>query len=135
MAVVRTIYPVSVAWNGNTWNKDTGGLLKVDFQHTSQPVEDRTGGDEYPVAIYLVNKGLTVSVTLREFCMDLGASMDCGTSGNLVVTLETCTATDVCTFANMMLTDVSASQDHGILSESVLTFIHLSTNGTTDPVS
>jgi hypothetical protein len=135
MAVVRTIYPSSVTWNGNTWNKSSGGLLRVDFQHTSQPVEDRTGGDEYPVAVFLVNKGLTVSVTLREVCLDLGASMDCGTTSNLVLTMDTCTGTDTCTFANMMLTDISGSQDHGVLGESTITLIHQSSNGTDDPIS
>ena len=134
MAGVTTIYPKSVTWNGITFDK-TKGLQRVDFQHTSQPVEDRGGGQEYPVNVFLVNKGLTLSITVREFCQDQGANMDCGTTSNAVVTLDTCEGTDTCTFAGMMLVDISGSQDHGVPSEATLTFVHQSTDGSADPVS
>lgn len=135
MAVIRTIYPKSVAWNGITWDKANGGLLRVDFNHTSQPVEDRTGGDEYPVFMALTNKGLTVSVVLREFCLDQGGNMDCGTKSNMVFTMKTCDGTDSCTYATMVLVDISGTQPHGELGESTLSFLHLSADGSTDPVS
>jgi hypothetical protein len=133
MAVTASVFASQVTWNGNTWNADTAGLIRVDYSHSSTPLEDRTGDDEYPVRIFMVDKSLTARVTLRNFCWSTAIAC---TAGDLVITIDNpCDASSTCTLDNMMLVSIDGTQDRASLSEATLSFIHRSPDGTTAPIS
>lgn len=133
MAVAATVYASQVTWNALTWNADTAGLIRVDYTHNATPLADRTGDDEYPVRIFMVDKELTVRVTVRNFCWTTAIACD---ASDLVVTIDNpCDASSTCTFDNMRLVSIDGTQDRATLSEAVLTFIHVSLDGTSSPIS
>lgn len=136
MAYTTTIYPQTVTWSTYTWDNgitNTGGLLTCVITHASQDIQDRTGSSEYPTFVGMVNKSLTVRVTLRELKHTDGLG---GVSGNLVLTAKSSNATTVTvTCATMRLRDVEMTQNRAEPAQAVLTFVHESADGTTVPVS
>ena len=122
----------TVTWNAETWNSADEGPVRVAYSHSAPPIEIRTGADEYPQTVLTPSKSLEVSVTVAKFCDD--HSVTCGTTSNLVATMRTCGGTAACTFPNMALVNVSATGDRDAPSEKTLSFVHVSSDGTTSPL-
>jgi hypothetical protein len=129
-----TSYPISVVWNGLTFDKSTNGLLRVDWEMAGQPLEFRSGGNQWPTAIDIVNKGLTLSLTTAELPQNRASLMSCSSKADAVVTLQACGSTVSFTAKGMILVNVSGTQDHATWGEAVLTMVHVSTDGTSAPI-
>lgn len=132
---ITTVYASSVVWNSITWNGDpsagAGGLIRVMLSHPSTDIQDRTGTQEYPEFVQMVNKGGMVSVTLRE----VKQISELGTKSNMTVNLSGKGGTPSIACVGMILRDVNMSQGRGEPGEATLTFIHESADGTTVPYS
>lgn len=132
MAVERFLYLKTFVWNGVTYNNTTGGTLMLRWGHSASPVADRTGTDEYPTAVEMVNKGLLVFLLMRN----VKHTIALGTSSNGVATLERNTGTtQTITFPNLVLQDITPVQSRAVYGESLWTFTHESADGTTVPIS
>jgi len=131
-----TLYLKSFTFNSVTYqgtSTGTGGPIRCRWNNGSENVvKDRTGADLYPTAIYLTDKDNTVTITMRD--MNVGITQ--GTTGDLVGTYSDGSSdVKVITFANVVYTNTTASQDRATPGEADYIFTHESTTGTTDPVS
>lgn len=132
MSVLVTIYPSEVSWNSNTWNATSDGPIFASFQHSGDPLEDRTADNEYAPFVAVVNKIARVTVRLRE----VKQTMALGSSSSMVLTLKSKDATtSTITLPGMVLYDVSGSQDRATPGYVELSFAHESTDGAAVPVS
>jgi hypothetical protein len=132
MAVVTTYYLKTLTWNGNTWDSSAGGTLELNYEHDGEFLKGRTGDDEYPTFGAVVDKNCRVTVRLRDVIQSaaLGAA-----SSNIVATLKAKATTPSITFANMNLVAVRGAQGRATLGDVTMVFEHLSSNGSTNPVS
>lgn len=141
MAYTTTIYPqklvttgdIAVTWaNGVGTSGGSGGLLTVMYTHAGQDIQDRTGSSEYPTFVGIVNKSLTMRVTLRELKQIYALGSKC-----TATTLTAISSAGTVTIAapNMVLRDVEMTQNRAEPAQAVLTFVHESADGTTVPVS
>jgi predicted RNA-binding protein with TRAM domain len=133
MAVPVTIYCQSVVWNSVTYDKSSGGPLAVTYQHEGDPIEDRTGDNEYAVFVAAANKGMRVTARLR----DVKQTLAIGTKAQLVATLigKSNDAPRTLTFPGMVLMGVRGAQDRASPGDVEISLVHESTDGTTVPVS
>lgn len=130
--MAQSISATTVVWNGTTWSASNGCLINVAYSNAGTPVPRYCGSDEYPQTLFVVDKACQVVVTLGEFSFT-GEPGD--GSSNLVATLKTSSGSTSTTFANMVLVSVAGGQDRSVPSECVLTFEHVSGDGSTSPVS
>jgi hypothetical protein len=130
MAVERTYTISSIAWNGVTYNADSGGPLGIVFGHPGRPILDRTGDDIYSPAVIIPERDITVSFRLRQISSLLvpGAA-----KSNIVATLKVAdrpATTYILTFSDMVLVDWQASLQRSVPGEITLTFAHEHGTGT-----
>lgn len=136
MAINVSYYLQSAVWNGSTWDNTTGGSLDVTIEHGGDPLDDRTGIDEYNTFLAVVNKMCRATLRLREvkWTTNPGAA-----ESNLVLTLKKKTGntegTVVVTLATMQLISVRSSQARASVGDAELVFMHRSADGSTVPVS
>lgn len=131
MAVTVTYYPESVLWNGVTYSCTVDGILQVTYEHSGTPLEDRTGCDQYPTNVIVVDKSMRVTMRLRT----VKQTTALGTKSNLVATLKTPAGTSVLTFPGMVLVDVRGQQGRAQVGDVEMVFVHESADGTTVPIS
>ena len=127
-----SIYAQSFTWNALTFSSSDKGLLRIDYEHDGDPVESRTGSDEYPKEVFVVNKKVRVRVSCTEFKITYGLA---AATSNGVATVKTKASTSVLTFAALVLIGVRGNQPRGQESETTLEFAHESSDGTTVPLS
>jgi len=126
-----TICAQTVTWNSLTWNADSGGPIGVEWDKSVSPVEDYTGGDEYPRQVFTPRKRLEVRVIMRD-----PPDIALGTAtSNIVVTYQTLSSTKQVTFANMKFTGIRSVQNWGDPRSEALVFVHQSSDGSTDPIT
>lgn len=136
MSINVSYYLQSAAWNSATWDNSTGGALEMTLEHTGDPLDDRTGIDEYNTFLAVVNKMLRVTIRLREvkWTTGLGAA-----ESSLVLTLKKKTGntegTVTITLATMQLISVRSVQGRAATGDAELVFMHRSADGSTVPVS
>lgn len=143
-----TIYPKTVLWNGLTFGGniaagDLGGLLAVHFFHDSQDLPDRTGDQEYPTFMAMVNKFAMVQIGLRQVKEIVSAKGNAGTftaigvKSDMVVTLigKSASTPITNTVPGLVFKGVQASQMRAQPGESALTFVHESVDGLALPWS
>ena len=129
---VVTIYAKTVVWNAVTWDSTSGGPIRVEYSHMGEPLEDRTGDNDYAPFLAVVNKKCTARVTLREI-KQIAAP---GTKSSLVITATGKANTVTITLANMILVGVEpGEQGRAAAGSAVLLFQHESADGSTVPVS
>ena len=127
-----TIYAKSVAWNSVTWDSTGGGPIRVEYSHSGDPLEDRTGDSDYAPFLAVVNKKCRARVTLRE----IKQTAVLGTKSNLVITATGKANTVTINLANMVLIAVeSGEQQRATAGSATLVFQHESADGSTVPVS
>lgn len=132
MAVTVTYYPESVLWNSVTYSCTEQGIIQVNYEHSGSPIEDRTGCDEYPTSVIVVDKGMRVTMRLRT----VKQTTALGVKSNLVATLKTKSGgTSVLTFPGMVLVDVRGQQPRAGVGDVEMVFVHESADGTTVPIS
>jgi hypothetical protein len=131
MAVVKTIYPVSVTFNGVTYDKSTHGLIRLRYQHGGEELADRVAEEFYPTLIAATNGYCRVQITVRE----VKQTPTVGTNGALVATISTPGASTTLTFATMTYLGVESEQGRATPGEATLSFAHQSANGSTAPLS
>jgi len=132
----RTLYLKSFTFNSVTYQgggSGTGGPIRCRWNDGSESVvKDRTGADLYPTAIFLTDKDNTVTISMRDIHVGIVA----GTKGNLVGTYSDGSADiKVITFANVVYTSTSVTQDRATPGEADYIFVHESSDGTTVPVT
>lgn len=127
-----TIYAKSVAWNSITWDSTSGGPVRVEYSHSGDALEDRTGDSDYAPFLAVVNKKCKARVTLREIKQVAAL----GAKSNLVITATGKANTVTITLANMILVAVESGEQHRAAAGSAtLVFQHESADGSTVPVS
>jgi len=131
MAVESTINCKSIVWNSNTFTAADGGPLRLRYNHTGNPVKDRTGDDLYARVVHVVDRDLTITATLR----DVKQTDNLAGSSNLVAILEEPSGDVTMTFAAMTLDGISGTQDRAVLGESEWSFSHASSDGSTNPIT
>jgi hypothetical protein len=124
MAVERSYTIVSVAWNSNTWDADTGGPVGLNFGHPGRAVLDRTGDDVYSPAVIIPERDLLASFRLRQISL---LDVPGAAKSNLVFRIKVAGRPDTeysLTFHDMVLTDTEASLQRSVPGEMTLTFAH-----------
>lgn len=131
MAAAVTYYVDSVVWNSVTYNCTNGGPLEVRIDHEGEPLEDRSGCDNYTTFLVVVNKMLQVILRIREVKY-VGAL---GTKSDMTITLKTKTGTVSIACPDMVLIKAGMSQGRAQPGECELTWRHESDDGTSNPLS
>lgn len=124
MSVERTYTIVSVAWNSNTWDANSGGPLGLNFGHPGRPILDRTADDQYSPAVIIPEKDLIAGFRLRQISL---LDVPGAAKSNLVFTVKVAGRPDTMyslTFYNMVLTDTEAGLQRSVPGEMTLTFAH-----------
>jgi hypothetical protein len=125
MAVERTYTIVSVAWNGTTYDANSGGPLGLSFGHPGRTVLDRTADDVYPAAVIIPEKDVQASFRLRQMTVlpDPGAN-----KSDLVFILKHANRptanTYTLTIKDMVFTGEEASLQRSVPGESTLNFVY-----------
>lgn len=131
MAVTPTIYPKSVVWNSLTWDASTaGGPVGLRYLSEATDIASRTGDDEYPRTIFMVDKMVRLFVTLQ----DVKQTFDPGTMSDMTVTLSTKAGTQTVTFPDVIYQGQSANQPRAALGETELSFAVQVSDGQTNPI-
>ena len=134
MAFTTTLYVQSCSTPAGNFSSSTGGILAVTITHSASDIQDRVADNEYPTFVAMVNKSLTVRVTIRQVKLANGPGVD--SAGSIVIVLKSKDATTVTiTCATMILRDVDMNQPRGDVGQTVLTFVHQSADGTANPVT
>lgn len=136
MAINVSYYLQSVAWNSVTWDNTLGGTLEVTFEHGGDPLDDRTGIDEYNTFLAIVNKICRATVRIREVKSVLSPG---AAESSLVLTLKSKSGntggTVVITMSQMQLVSVRGNQGRANVGDAEFTFMHRSSDGSSVPVS
>lgn len=130
MSVQNSCKLKSFTNNGVTYDSDTGGTIRLEYSNGSTPLEDKTGDDFYSRQVMLIGASERVRVTLRN----VNISTDLGTAGttSAIVTDGKGGNYDI-PFGNMILYDVSANQPFEAPGACVLSYVHQSADGQTNP--
>lgn len=132
MAVTVTFYPKTVTWNSVTWDNTSGGPIQFDVELGGEELPDRTGDDEFPTFMAIVNKMCRATLRLREFKQ----AIQPGTESNMVLTLRVKSGSNpTVTIPNMSFVRVRSNQPRAAVGEAELEFTHRSADGTAIPVS
>lgn len=133
MALNRTIYAKSFSFNSVTYDRSTGGPISAIIDDGGEEVEDRVAADEYPTDLSVVNKFLECRIVAREVKW---ATPVKGTNSNIVLTTTDKDGNDTTlTLASMTLIQKITTQDRAQPAITELRFRHLSSDGTTEPLS
>lgn len=130
MAVEPTIYAKSIVFNAVTYDNTTGGLIGANFTHSGTPILHRIADNEYATSVFIVDKEVRITMSAAEVNINIAI----GTKSNLVLTLSGKGADKVLTFSNMVYAGIDADQQRATPGNGDHTFVHESTDGTTDPV-
>ena len=129
--IVNTIYLKSVLWNAITWDNSNGGTIALDYVHEGEVIQDWTGIDRY--AKFLAVCNLIMECTLRlGNCKRIEGLNAANT--DLVATLDGLSTVPI-TLKTMSLVGVRVGQGRTNLGEAALKYRHLSSDGTTVPIS
>ena len=131
MAVSYSFQVQQITFNSVTYDSTSGGPLMVTIRHSGDPLEGRSGADEYAAFLAVVDKIAEVQFSVA----DVKFITALGTSGTFTCTLKLKSTTVVITLATMVLVNVEMSQRRASLGEMTATLRHESANGTTVPVS
>lgn len=131
MSALVSFYVKSISWNGSTYTNASGGPILVTVRHGSDPLEDRTGNDEYPPFVASVNKFVEATFTLR----DLKFITALGVKSTLAALLQTKGADVSISVAGMVLITADMSQRRAEAGEVTVTLRHESADGITVPIS
>jgi hypothetical protein len=131
VAVYTTRAVTSVVWNGTTYSNATGGPIEFRYRLGGTKMEDRTGDDQWPTVLDLVDLICECQVVLR----DVKNVLTLMTKSSLVVTLATKSGTVVLTFANMALVDIDGGQQKSNKGACTLSFAYEAASGSTVPLS
>lgn len=133
MPVSRTFTAKTITWNGETWNSSGGGPLSVTVAHSGTPVISRTGADLYPRRISVQDRTVVVTAVLGEFKRATALSG----KGNMVITAwyEEGAESITVTIPDLRFYEARSTQNRANPSETALTFVHESSDGTTTPIS
>lgn len=133
MAVSRTFSAKTITWNSQTWDSSAVGPLSVTLAHSGTPVISRTGADLYPRRISVQDRTVVVTVVVGEFKRTDALS---GKS-TMVVTVwyEEGAEAVVITIPGIRFYEARSTQNRANPSETALSFVHESTDGTTNPIS
>ncbi len=133
MAVQNTLYVKSASINGASYDNSTGGTIRAEYSNGATPVEDRTGEDFYSKQVMLIGASERVRLTLRN--VKVTTNLGSANATNYVI-LSDGKGNDVTiNFGNLILYDVSGSQDKDVPGSCVLSFVHQATNPATNPVT
>lgn len=130
-----TFFAKSVTWNSNTYSNTVSGLVTVEYTVADTNTEFSSGLDMYSTLNATVNRAVTARVIVSDYApTDSG---DIGVSSSLVATVTEADRAGerVVTMTGMKLVGVSGRQSRGSASETVLDFVHVSSDGTTYPIS
>ncbi|MBE7465474.1 MAG: hypothetical protein HS116_18510 [Planctomycetes bacterium] len=130
--MATTIYAKSFTWNSITFSAASNGLLRIEYDHRGEALPDWVGDDEYPKTVFVVRKVLRVRVACREF--KITTTPGTGNSNGVAVVKGKAGDTTM-TFAALLLVGVGGNQDSNAPSETVLEFMHESSDGQASPVS
>lgn len=136
MAINVSYYLKQATWNSLTWDASTGGTLEMTIEHGGDPLDDRTGDNEYNPFLAVVNKMARVTLRMREvkWTTNPGAA-----ESSLVFTLTSKSGntggTVTITLAQMQLIHLRMSQGRAITGDVEMVFMHRSSDGSTVPVS
>ena len=130
--MATSLYAQSFTWNGLAFTSASNGILRIEDHHSGEPLESRTGDDEYPRQVFVVNKSLRVTVACRDF--KLAAAPGSGSASGVAV-VKTKSGTVTKTYAALILVGLSSRQHRAKESETVLEFVHESADGVANPVS
>jgi len=131
MPVYSTKAVTSVVWNGTTYSSTVDGTLAFFYRLSGTKQEDRTGADEWPTLIDLIDRICEVRIRLRN----VKQALTLMTKSNLVVTLPYKGGSVTLTFAGMCLYDIGGQQERGPYGSVELMFAYESADGTTAPLT
>ncbi len=131
MSSTVSYYIDSLAWNSVTYDCDTGGPLEVRIDHDGDELLDRSGCDNYPTFGEIVNRMVRVTFRIREVKFTTALA----TKSDMTIVLKTKASTVTITIPDMMLSAVRMTQAKSVQGDCELTFVHVSDDGTTNPIS
>lgn len=128
----QTVFLTQFTWGGDTYDATDGGTIGLRYTHDGRLTEDRVADQIYPTFVVPVQKNLRVTLMLRKVKRTeaIGSA-----NTNLVCTLSDGTGTETITFANMKLESISGNQPIGAVGDSDMSFVHESSDGSTNPVT
>lgn len=130
-----TIYPSSITWNGQTWDKTMGGPMSVTAAQAGQTVQAWTGDAIWPQLTAVIRAGCRVTVELADVASYIAVP---NTMSNLVLTISDgkvpTPGTQIVTIANAIFIGSSHTQPQGV-GNMTLQFIVASADGTSNPVA
>jgi hypothetical protein len=125
------MYPDQATHNAKTWGGGQGGIIEAQMTKGGRDIQDRTGGDEWPTDVRVVDKFAEVILIVRE---PLAAALPAiGDKSDLAVTLTTKTSTSVRTFTDMVCVDNDMRQLRATPSATVLRFVYEADTESTAP--
>ena len=132
----RTLYLDEFTFNSVTYtggSSGIGGPLRARWNNDPQNlIKDRTGSDDYPTAVYPVDKDCTLTITMR----DTNVAITMGTTGNIVAKYnDDAGVVKTVTYANMVFVGTTSTQDRATTGEADYIWTHESTDGTTNPIT
>ena len=129
-----TIYPSQITWNGQTWNKASGGPMSATITQTGQTVHAWTGDAIWPQLTALIHAGCRITVELADVATYIAVP---NTMSDLVLTIsdgKPTPTTATVTAANAVYVGGSHTQPHGV-GNMTLDFIVQSADGSSNPVA
>lgn len=127
------VFLVSVGWNSITWNAATGGIQSIDFDKGGEPLAHWSGDDVLPRFQAFVRQMVDITISVDDVSPDITE----GVMSDLVFVIKfgDLTTTRTVTVTNMKLVRVTYSQSEANAGNYRLRFVHVSSNGASDPVS
>ena len=127
----ETVHCQSVAFGETTWDKTAGIPIRVEFEVQTEEVR------EYADQLWARFLALTrARAGARVHLREVKVLPTLGSSGSLVLTLNDAAGNTVAiTCAAMKLVGVSGSQPQASGGETILEFQHVSSDGTTFPIT
>lgn len=132
MAVNVTLRLKSAVFNSVTYNATSGGTQTLSYTLEGPPVRDRSGVSKYATFVGVPSIDCDVTLTLREVKQTIVP----GTSSSLVCVVSDDEGNDTTlTFASMKYLGARGSQNPDTPGSVDLQFTHVSSDGTTVPLS
>ena len=129
------IYPLSIAFNGTTYDVTSGGPMEATISNgPTNNVAVRPGGATYAT----LNRGVYFECRVEVRLCDPTVKITPNTNASLVLVVSVDpagTTKKTATFVHMTSLGKSASQPHHSDGSSTFVFVHESADGTTDPES
>lgn len=136
MAITTTVYADTVTYNTLTWNKGTGGPLRVDLTYAGSPIQDRTGNANFATFVQVVDTTVGATVYLRDISLLKSDKLKVNEKSSLVLTATAKGGASVqITLSNMVFVSGGVGQGRAEPGSYTMHLVHESDDGSTHPIS